>query len=88
MNEPGALAWANVAGFAFPLGAMVAVDLTQYPVEADHPEMIMDRKITLHLSHTVSHIFIGEDSDEFFKWWTELSTPKHVQGVQGVIRPA
>lgn len=84
MNEPGALAWANVAGFAFPLGAMVAVDLTEYTDSERNSEF---RHVILYLSHGVSHHFNLDDADEFFKWWTELSTPKHVQGVQSIMRP-
>jgi hypothetical protein len=83
-----AIPWGNVGGYCFPLGVIIAVDMTGYPTDFSQP--LLDnktRRITLYLMHSVSHTFKLEQADEFFKWWTELSTPKQVQGILGIIRP-
>ena len=90
-SQPGAVQWANVVGFCFPLGGLIAIDMTLYPHQTGQPvkgSPVMDkgRKITIHLLHGVTHTFDEFDADEFYRWWTELSTPKHVEGVRGIIR--
>ncbi len=80
--------WASVAGFSFALGGMIAVDMTEYNESDGQPPIVAStRWITLHLMYGVTHVFKAEMADEFYTWWTELSTPKQVEGVAGIIRP-
>ena len=88
MTPQANIAWANVVGFCFPLGAMVAIDMSAYPSDFSPLADSKNRRIILHLSHGVSYTFKNEQADDFYKWWLELSTPKEVIGVKGIIRPA
>lgn len=91
-NPQQVVQWANVAGFQFPLGVIVAIDMSEYPHQTGQEvrgreKMEANRNITLYLIHSVQHTFEGDDADEFYKWWTELSTPKQVEGIRGIVRP-
>jgi hypothetical protein len=66
---------ANVAGYVFNLGSVIAIDLTHY--EATNQQ----RRITLVLVGPALHVFKGEAADLMNDWYLTISGQRQVQPV-------
>jgi hypothetical protein len=59
----------DLAGFVFNVGALIAIDTSDY--KPDEPTRV--RVIILHLVGPVSHTFTGADADAAYVWYLQLT---------------
>jgi hypothetical protein len=66
--------FANVAGFAFNLQSLIAMDMSAYAEGAE------GRFIVMRLLGDVSHTFQGPRADQAFHWYLTLTGQARVEG--------
>lgn len=68
------MAIANIADYAFNIGALVSIDMTSYKEGAE------GRIVVIRLVGDVSHTFQGDRADAAFYWYLQLTGQARVEG--------
>lgn len=74
----------NVAGFCFNVGALIAIDLTEYVSKDDRNIAGQERTtpiIILHLAGPTTHSFFGERADQAHEWYLEITGQKKIEPI-------